>query len=512
LNEWRQSISAGLPVIIEGEPLSAPAERLSDMERMVLAIVAAVATIYWAACSLLIHRSFHSNGWDLGLAHQVLWNSSYGRVFEYSFRDISYAGDHWQPFLLVLVPVEAVFHDAEVLLIVQAMALAVAIVPLYASARCLGLTTLVSGAFVAAYVLSLGVVQAVSFDFHIEVFAPLFAFTAIWALGAEKRWLFVVTLALILTLKEDGALLTIALSWVGWFAFRQRAALPMAGIAIVYMLFATSVIIPQFRGNDLNPFRERFGYLGDSPAGVAWGALTHPGLVVEQLIRSEVLEAMAIVLAAAAFLPLRTPRLLPALALVTLLPLLSKEPGQGALLLHYLLVPSVVALVIGLTTARDLSKRYTPEVGARRVLPAAAAALMLFPVTLCALRSPLPPSFEADMARFDVDEHARLAQSFIEDIPPHASVSAQSPFVPHLSARAQVFQFPRLAESFYVLLDEKAPVPSEDQEAGFEECSAALPQLGYVVIRQEDGISLWHRVRDPQPQSGVPDRCGGRLY
>ena len=65
---------------------------LSRAERTVLAVVAALAATYWAACSLLIHRSFHSNGWDLGLIHQVLWNTSYGRVFTFSFRDISYAG------------------------------------------------------------------------------------------------------------------------------------------------------------------------------------------------------------------------------------------------------------------------------------------------------------------------------------------------------------------------------------------------------------------------------------
>ena len=66
------------------------------------------------------------------------------------------------------------------------------------------------------------------------------------------------------------------------------------------------------------------------------------------------------VLASAAFLPLLAPRLLPVLALVTLLPLLSKEPGQGALLLHYLLVPSLVALVIALVVAREPQGRPPP--------------------------------------------------------------------------------------------------------------------------------------------------------
>lgn len=138
-----------------------------------------------------------------------------------------------------------------------------------------------------------------------------------------------------------------------------------------------------------------------------------------------------------------------------------------------------------------------------------AAALVLLPLALFAWRSPLPPSFAAEMSRFDVDAHARLSQSFVDDIPPHASVSAQSGFVPHLSARAQLFQFPRLAESFYVLLDAKGTLPQEDRNAGYEQCRDALPDLGYTVIREEDGITLWQRTRNPEPIFGLPDRCGG---
>ena len=81
---------------------------------------------YWATCSLLIHRSFHSNGWDLGLIDQVLWNSAHGRLFEDSFRAISYAGDHWQPFLLVLVPLKWLHSGPEGLMVTQVVVLAAA--------------------------------------------------------------------------------------------------------------------------------------------------------------------------------------------------------------------------------------------------------------------------------------------------------------------------------------------------------------------------------------------------
>src|SRR3990172_8383136 len=302
---------------------------VSSLESIVVAVVASFVAGYWAVSSILIHRSFHSNGWDLGLINQVLWNSAHGRLFQYSFRNISYAGDHWQPFLLVLVPLKWVQSGPEPLLVVQAVVLAAAAIPLYAAVRTAGCWA--AGALAGAYLLGLGAGRAVSFDFHTEAFAPLFAFTALWGLARRQSVVFVASGLLILTLREDGALLTLALCWIAWFAFRERASAPLAVAATVYGLLATAVIIPHFRGAALNPFAERHGYLGDSPTEVLWSIVVRPDLVMPQLARPEAIQAVGIVLASAALLPLLVPRLLPALAVVTLLPLLSKEPAQGSL-------------------------------------------------------------------------------------------------------------------------------------------------------------------------------------
>jgi len=102
-----------------------------------LVLVLGVAATYYAACSLLIHYSFHSFGWDLGLFDQLLWNLSRGNGWEYSFREMSYLGDHFQPLLLVLVPLVSLDMGPVPLLVVQAIALAAAAIPLFASVRAL---------------------------------------------------------------------------------------------------------------------------------------------------------------------------------------------------------------------------------------------------------------------------------------------------------------------------------------------------------------------------------------
>ncbi len=481
-------------------------------EAVAVGVVAVFVAAYWAVSSILIHRAFHSNGWDLGLIDQVVWNTSEGRPFSYSFRDISYAGDHWQPILLLLVPIKWLAAGPEPLLVAQAVALAVAVVPLYAFVRqAAGYAP--AAALSGGYLVGLGAARAVSFDFHTEAFAPLLAFSALWALGRGLPIAFLVCGLLTLTLKEDGALLALALAWIAWIAFGQaKAAAVLAGVSVVYGYFVTALLIPHFRGDDLNPFLERYSYLGDTPLGVVFGAITHPHLVAEQLLRIDSVEAIILVLASAAFLPLLAPRLWPALALVMVIPLLSKSPSQGDLELHYFLVPSLVALTIAAVVVRThVDRQCSLRLGSLR-LNAVAWPVMAFavPVLLFAFLSPLPPSFSTDWRRFDVDDHATLAADFVGDIPPDARVSAQSPFVPHLAERTHIHQFPRILDAEFVLLDAYGPVPAEDHAAGYDRCLASLPQLGFDRIREEDGFSLWQRTRPAETATDAPPECSGR--
>jgi uncharacterized membrane protein len=484
---------------------SVKASKVLSWEVLALLSLSGFFAAYWSICSLLIHRSFHSNGWDLGLIHQVVWNSAHGRLFHYSFRNITYSGDHWQPSVLLFVPLEWLTGGPEPMLVVQAVAFALAVVPLYTAARGIGCTWQQASAISLAYLLSLGVACAVSYDFHVEAFVPLLAFTALWSLVKGSGPLFLISTLAILTLKEDGALLALALCWVAWIAFAQRSFVVAAAVAaVVYMTLATYFFIPHYRGDDLNPFIERYGYLGTSPGAVLVGILMHPTVVFSHLARPETVGAICLVFTSAALLLLAVPRLWPALGIVLLLPLLSQQPEQNALELHYLVVPSTVAMVLALVAVRD---RALSTGALRRFWP---AALIAGTAVLYVVLSPLPPSLGSEPDRFDVGSHARLSSSFVRQVPGNAKVSAQSPFVPHLSSREYLYQFPRVLNAEYVLLDTAAPIPVRDLQDGYAACLHALPRLGFDVVRQEGSIVLWHKARPAEDVPEVPIPCSGQ--
>ncbi len=472
---------------------------------------ALVFAAFYSAAALLIHYSFHSNGWDLGILHQVVWNTARGEPFEYTFRDISYAGDHWQPALLLLVPVVWLGGGAGTLLVIQGILLAAAAVPLKAAVGALGGDRRLQWAFLASYLFSLGVARAVSFDFHLETAAPLLAFTALWALATRRRFVFAAALIATLTLKEDSVLLVGAMAWLAVVRFGwRREPLVVTGVALAYSAVVLGWLMPRYRGDDLNPLRERYGYLGDSIAEIVLNMAVHPDRVVERLWRGDVAMALVWVVVSAALLPLLSWRYLPALALVVAAPLLSLDGQQGSLQLHYLLVPTTVAIAIGSLVATDPPRFLDRWVSRARLATFMSVGLVISAAAVYLSQSPLPPSRGAELDRFVVDHHASVARDFVGEVPAGAIVSAQSPLVAHLAARPKVYQFPRLLDAEWVVLDKYGQIPVDDERAGFDACLAALSRLGFDLVRDEDGLSLWRKTRQAESVPEVPVWCSGQ--
>jgi hypothetical protein len=118
--------------------------------------------------------------------------------------------------------------------------------------------------------------------------------------------------------------------------------------------------------------------------------------------------------------------------------------------------------------------------------------------------SPVPPSFSADNSQFWIDDHSSIATSFVNQVPDGVPVSAQATFVPHLSQRRHIYEFPRVGNAQWVLLDGSREVPEYDVANGFFACRDELESLGFTVIREEDGITLWYR----DAVQGTPSSCG----
>jgi uncharacterized membrane protein len=102
-------------------------------------LVLSVAGLWALAISYLAvvrHMNLLS-GYDLGIFAHIAWTSSQGRPFYQSLTEgtNNFLNVHFAPLLIVLAPLYAAWPDPNLLLVVQAAALAAAAIPLFAFAR-----------------------------------------------------------------------------------------------------------------------------------------------------------------------------------------------------------------------------------------------------------------------------------------------------------------------------------------------------------------------------------------
>src|SRR5260370_6707479 len=125
----------------------------------------------YAAISVYRHEHYASNAFDLAVQDQTVWGYSRGEFIYNTVLGIpNLLGDHFHPILATLAPFMLVWNSAEVLLVAQAVLLAVAGIPIYLWAeRALG--PLAGVSFQAAYLVFWGVLAGVIYDFPHAAFA-----------------------------------------------------------------------------------------------------------------------------------------------------------------------------------------------------------------------------------------------------------------------------------------------------------------------------------------------------
>jgi hypothetical protein len=166
--------------------------------------------------------------------------------------------------------------------------------------------------------------------------------------------------------------------------------------------------------------------------------------------------------------------------------------------------PLFVGTIAGIRTLGRLGDRLAPRRGSEEpphaLYRAAALAVLLSCVAWSALGGPWPTASAYD-ARIDrVTAHERRAVAFFAKIPAAASLSAQDNLAPRLADRAQLARFPRLDRADYVLLDvrtaEDAGIPVADY---VRSVIVLLENPDYGVSAQEDGYLLLQRGLPQRP-------------
>lgn len=373
----------------------------------------------FGALAILRHRAFGSGRFDLGNMTQAVWSTAHGdflSVTDVHGEQVSRLGSHFDPILAALAPLWWLWPDPELLLAVQALAVASGALPVFWLARKHLGAGWPAAALAVAYLLYPPVQWLPVSDFHpVALACPLLLF-AWWHLDEGHLWTFALLGVAAIATKEHVGLAVAAMGL--WYAFRHRA--PRTGAGIVFLgcaaaLVAALVIVPHFAPTGSSVFESRY----ESPS-----------------FDGRDLGYLAALLLPLALLPIAVP--LATLAAVPELGLnvFSSTVTQTSIRTHYAAV-AIPALFAATVFAAARLGRRTAYLAALATL---AGSLAVGPI-----------------GRIDVgqDEHDAAARRALALIPPDAAVSATNSLGAHLSERQRIFSFPILAEAEWVVVDEQ---------------------------------------------------------
>lgn len=350
--------------------------------RIWLAVLVTGVFAAYAAYALTRHARFATTGFDLGIFDQVMRDYAHFRAPIVPLKGPGYnlLGDHFHPLIAVLAPLYWIWDDPRMLLLAQALLLAVSIVPVarFAERRFGARTALWVG---LVYGVSWPLQRAVQFDFHeIAIAVPLIALL-VDALDRQRLRAVVACSLLLLGIREDmGALVVlvgvlVALPGTGasWdraggeepsgarSRWDRRRVLPGVGLMVLGIVgyeFATAVAIPAMASNGAFVYWT-FPALGpDLPSAVRF-VLTHPWQVLVLFVTPTMkAHTLLMMVTPTAFLSLGSRYLLLAVPFVAER-MLNSRPQLWETGFHY---TSVIAPILVLA-AVDTAHRLAPVIG-----------------------------------------------------------------------------------------------------------------------------------------------------
>lgn len=495
-------------------------------ERLALSLVIALCAIVFSYLAVVRHYTFNTAVYDLAMYDQAVWNTSQGRPFAINLLEdtmpglINKLGDHVEPILLPLAALYWIRSSPDVLLVVQALALAALIWPLYQLVRNRSQSAWLASVAVALYLLHPGMWNALLFDFHPVTLGAAFLVFTLWLLVQRQHVAALIFAALAMMCKEQ---IGLSVAMLGLYAilfvkrperhpaeskdtsrlarfFRSRDwrfGLLLIVIGLVWSVIALGVITPAFQPLGNSYYLNRYGRLGSTFSEVLFSPITKPDVFWSMISSPKRLAYYGDLLLPLGFLPLLGIELLLPVLPDSALNALSAFAPSRTLDYHYAVIAVpflVLASAWGIERLSRWSGRNTVQT--RRLVLIAASVLALIAMGAYQIDRyhGFVPLSERYAGTYTIEPRHAIGWQLAAQIPRDAVVSGQFNLLPHVSQRQRAHIFPRLEEAQYVFLDTQGVIEPFQTQAEYQAAVETLrADLAFEVISEQDGFILFKR-------------------
>jgi len=405
---------------------------------------------------------------------------------------------HWSFIMYPLGALATIFPAAKTLMLVQAVALSLTVVPLWLLARQVAnLRVGAAGALIAAYALHPATHTLGTLDFHPEALAVP-AIVAMAYFGSTKRWSWYwIAIVFALAVRADLGLAIGLWGFVVLGARERTVAVWTLGVGLVWSLGLLLVVHPVVAdaSSPRSPFATDTASLGDLVLSSARDPFGRFGDLID---RQNVLLAVTL-LAPLIFLPLLSLRMLaPALPLTALYmiaggPIETTTAERSAMLLAFLMISATFAL-------NRLGKMGVDRVflDGRVLSTLSAAAILLFVSS-----SPISP-YEQPWNWSERDRVDESVLAALDQLPPDTVIRSSPSALVHLSSRPWLFSIdgdrePSAAQAGFpgftravLIVDREIPERSEQQRHDFDR---GMRTQGFSILFEDagTGVTLYSR-------------------
>ena len=493
-------------------------------EHLGLLTLIGLCAIVFAYLAVVRHYTFNTAAYDLAMYDQAVWNTSQGRPFEINLLEdtmpglTNKLGDHVE---LILLPLAALYwlrSNPDVLLVVQAIALAALIWPLYQLVRHRSHSAWLAGIAVALYVLHPGLWNALLFDFHPVTLGAAFLIFVLWMLMQRKHWAALIFAVLAMMCKEE---LGLSVALLGVYAiffvkrpstslryardasrlaryFRSRDwrfGLLLIAIGSAWSAIALGVIVPAFQPLGNSYYLNRYGRLGSTFSEVLLSPLTKPDVFWSVISGPKRMAYYGDLLLPLGFLPLLgIEMLLPALPDIALNTLSAFAPSR-TLNYHYAVV-IVPFLILATAWGIDRLARWLSRWFNRRLVLIAASVFALIAMGAYQIDQyhGFVPLSDRYLSTYTIEPRDPIGWQMAAQIPSEAIVSAQFNLLPHVSQRQRAHIFPRIDDATYIFLDTQGVIEPFQTQAEYRAAVEAVRHdPTFEVISEQAGFILLRR-------------------
>ncbi len=470
--------------------------------------------------TIVHHRNVLSASLDMGLEDNLVWNVLHrGPLFKSSplgGPTASHLGFHATWFAFVLAPLYAIRQNAETLLMIQAMLLGGAAIPLYLLGR--RYTGPWQSALVAVcYLLYPGLHGSNLYDFHYLPLGPFFMWFVVYFIES-RRWVWAtIFIVLTLSVREDVA---VSMGFLGGMLLlagrRPKDGLFLLLVGAGYFLAMKGVVMHKAMGGS-DAFVHQYRLLipdGDGGfSGVVKTILSNPLYTLSTLMERQKLIYFLQIALPLAFLPFRRPIGLWAALPGFLFTLLSTEyPPLLMISFQYTAYWSAQLFPVSLLNLRWMDQRVRD--GSRTTAWRASwiGALILATLTTSYQYGALF-QHEITMGGFgryhfgsDASDYKRRADLavLVRKVPPMAKVVASENIVPQLSNRPDAYTL-RIAvfDADYILF--RMPAPPYEREHVLE----VLQKDTFGIVAESGEFVLAKRGHSIDKNAQFISRMGG---